>query len=148
MLTVVKGSSSSSGESSGAVQRSAPGSAWLMGVVAWLVPGAGHLWQGAVVRGLLLGGAVWAVFLTGLWYMGGHLHVVPKPGAGVLWHLFGVCNLGTGLIYVACWLFGAGFTEYAALPTFEYGKIFIVVAGLLNYLAMLDAFDLAARRKP
>lgn len=100
------------------------------------------------MRALLLGGAVWAMFLIGLFSLGGHLHLMPKSGAGVLWHLFGVCNLGTGLIYVFCWLMGVGFVEYAERATFEYGKIFIVVAGLLNYLAMLDAFDLAARRKP
>lgn len=126
----------------------APPRAWGLGALAWLAPGAGHLWQGAWVRALLLGGAVWATFLIGLLYMGGHLHLVPKAGAGVLWHLFGVCNLGTGLIYVFCWLTDTGFAEYAERATFEYGKIFIVVAGLLNYLAMLDAFDLAARRKP
>lgn len=130
------------------MEERAPSAAWGMGVLAWLAPGAGHLWQGAWVRGLLLGGAVWAMFLIGLLVMGGHLHLIPKPQAGVLWHLFGICNLGTGLIYVVCWLLGAGFTELAARPTFEYGKIFIVIAGLINYLAMLDAFDLAARRKP
>ncbi|MEJ7618407.1 MAG: DUF6677 family protein [Pyrinomonadaceae bacterium] len=141
-------SGGSRGESGPVTEERAPSRAWLMGALAWLVPGAGHLWQGAIIRALVLGGAVWAMFLTGLWYMGGHLHLVPKSGAGVLWHLFGACNLGTGLIYLVCWLAEAGFTEYAELPTFEYGKIFIVVAGLLNYLAMLDAFDLAARRKP
>jgi hypothetical protein len=126
----------------------APAGAWFLGALAWLVPGLGHLWQGLWVRGLLLGGGVWALFITGLAVLGGHLHYVPKAGAGLLWHLFGICNLGTGAIYLFCWLTGQGFVEYAERPTFEYGKIFLVVAGLLNFLAMLDAFDIAARRKP
>lgn len=126
----------------------APQTAWWVSLAGWLVPGAGHFAQGLWVRGLLLGGAVWAMFLTGLFPLSGHLHQLPKSGGGVLWHLFGVCNLGTGLIYIIGWLTNSGFTEYAERATFEYGKIFIVVAGLLNYLAMLDAFDIAAGRKP
>jgi len=31
--------------------------------------------------------------------------------------------------------------------TYEYGNTFLLVAGLLNYLVMLDAFDIAAGRK-
>lgn len=130
------------------IETKAPASAWVSGLMAWLVPGTGHLWQGFWARGLMLGGAVWALFLTGLFYLGGHLHYLPKAGAGLLWYLFGLCNLGTGLIYIFCWMTGAGFAEYAERATFEYGKIFLVVAGLLNCLAMLDAFDIAARRKP
>lgn len=130
------------------METSARVSAWGMGVLAWLIPGAGHLAQGFWARGLLLGGSVWALVVIGLSYLGGHLHYLPKPGAGLLWHLFGLCNLGTGLFYLVCWTIGAGFTEYAERATFEYGKIFLVVAGLLNCLAMLDAFDIAARRKP
>lgn len=61
-----------------------------------------------------------------------------------------VGNLGTGMLYIVCWLLGIGFandTQQAALATFEYGWTFLIIAGLLNYLAMLDAFDLAAGRK-
>lgn len=61
-----------------------------------------------------------------------------------------VGNLGTGLLYIVCWLLGFGFSheqQQAALPTFEYGWTFLLIAGLLNYLSMLDAFDIAAGRK-
>jgi hypothetical protein len=59
-------------------------------------------------------------------------------------------NLGTGLLYIVCWQMGIGFAydaQQAALPTFEYGWTFLIIAGLLNYLSMLDAFDIAAGRK-
>jgi hypothetical protein len=131
---------------------SAPGQAWLMGLAAWLVPGLGHLLQGKWIRALLLGGAVWACFLTG-YFMGGHLF---KPsasdqGLAMLTQIPPMIgDLGTGLLYVGCWLLGIGFNyepSQAALPTFEFGWTFMLVAGLLNYLAMLDAFDIAAGRK-
>ncbi|MGE3466584.1 MAG: DUF6677 family protein, partial [Pyrinomonadaceae bacterium] len=37
--------------------------------------------------------------------------------------------------------------EVAARATFEYGGRFLEVAGLLNYLAMIDAVDVAVGRK-
>ena len=40
-----------------------------------------------------------------------------------------------------------GFAENAQRMTYEYGNTFLLVAGLLNYLATLDAFDIAAGRK-
>jgi hypothetical protein len=58
--------------------------------------------------------------------------------------------LGTGVLYLLSWASNTGFSdaaEFAKLATFEYGNTFLLVAGLLNYLAMLDAFDLAAGRK-
>jgi hypothetical protein len=61
-----------------------------------------------------------------------------------------VGDLGTGLLYIVSWSLGFGFShgpQQAALPTFEYGWTFLLIAGLLNYLCMLDAFDIAAGRK-
>jgi hypothetical protein len=130
----------------------APGKAWLMGALAWLVPGFGHLLQGRWVRALLLGGAVWACFLGGLW-MGGHLFVVTgnEQGLAALLQVPPmIANLGSGILYLVCWFFNVGFSDdpiHAARATYEYGNTFLLVAGLLNYLAMLDAFDIAAGRK-
>ena len=61
-----------------------------------------------------------------------------------------IANLGTGALYIISWLLGKGFAEdiaNAARVTYEYGNTFLLIAGLLNYLVMLDAFDIAAGRK-
>lgn len=129
------------------------GNAWLMGALAWFVPGAGHVAQGRWVRGLLIGGTVTAMFIIGLIF-GGHLFPIwdNQGGAGGMSALLQVppmiANLGTGLLYLICWVTGTGFVEQAKLETFEYGNTFLLVAGLLNYLGMLDAFDIAVGRKP
>ncbi len=129
-----------------------PASAWLMGMAAWLVPGLGHLLQRKWGRAILLGGAVWLSFFMGFG-MGGYLFKYDgsEPGVtGLLQIPPMIGNLGTGLLYLFCWFFGIGFaheTAQAALPTFEYGWTFLIIAGLLNYLSMLDAFDIAAGRK-
>ena len=62
-----------------------------------------------------------------------------------------IANLGTGALYIISWLLGYGFADdpvQAARATYEYGNTFLLIAGLMNYLTMLDAFDIAAGRKP
>jgi hypothetical protein len=131
---------------------SAPAKAWLISAAAWLCPGLGHLLQGRWLRAILLGGAVWACFLAGL-LMGGHLFIVTgnEQGSSLLLQLPPmIANLGAGLLYLSCWFFGVGFADdalHAARATYEYGNTSLLIAGLLNYLAMLDAFDIAAGRK-
>lgn len=125
--------------------------AWLMGFLGWLVPGAGHLAQGKWVRALLLGGAVWICFIVGL-AMGGHLYptATDQGSTSLLQIPPMIANLGNGILYIVSWLMGIGFSDdaaHAARATYEYGNTFLLIAGLLNYLSMLDAFDIAAGRK-
>lgn len=128
------------------------GTAWLTGLAAWFVPGVGHLMVGKWVRALLMGGAVWACFFIGL-AMGGHMYDLSNGStlsATLLQIPPMIANLGTGALFIVCWLLDIGFREdpvQAARVTYEYGNTFLLIAGLLNYLVMLDAFDIAAGRK-
>ena len=127
----------------------APGRAWLLALAAWAIPGLGHLLQRKWARALMLGGAVWLMFILGV-VIGGHLfRIGPNDqGLGALLQLLPMsANFGAGLLYVGCWLTNTGFAEQAHRVTYEYGNTFLLCAGLLNYLAMLDAFDIAAGRK-
>ena len=101
----------------------------------------------------MLGGAVWVVFVMGLLF-GGHLFSLFGGEAStspLLQVAPAIANLGAGGLYLFCWITDLSFAE---LPeqmrraTFEYGNTFLLIAGLLNYLVMLDAFDIAAGRKP
>jgi hypothetical protein len=123
--------------------------AWLIGIGAWAVPGLGHLLLRRWLRALLAGGSVWMMFLVGL-RLGGHLFSISSTSqgfSGILQGLPMILNLGLGFVYLVCWLTNTGFAEDARRLTFEYGNTFLMVAGLLNYLMMLDAFDIAAGRK-
>jgi len=129
-----------------------PARVWLMGVAAWFFPGAGHLMQRKWGRAAVMGGSVWLCFVLGL-AMGGHMFDLSTgQGSSALLQIPPmVANLGSGVLYVICWLMGVGFADdpqQAARATFEYGNTFLLIAGLLNYLTMLDAFDIAAGRKP
>ena len=128
-----------------------PSRAWLMGLLAWLAPGAGHALQGRWLRAIVLGGAVYIAFFAGL-AMGGHLFILKSDGQSSLLYQLPpmIANLGAGLLYFICWVLDTGFADdavNAAKATYEYGNTFLLIAGLLNYLAMLDAFDIAAGRK-
>jgi len=130
----------------------APGRAWLVGVAAWFIPGLGHLMVGRWVRALLMGGAAWLCFFLGM-TMGGRLYafVLEGPWSTILVSIPpAVANIGAGAPYIFSWLLDYGFADdqqRAALATYEYGNTFLLIAGLLNYLNMLDAFDIAAGRK-
>lgn len=123
---------------------------WLIGLIGWLIPGGGHIAQGRWQRGLLQGATVCLMFIFGL-SLGGHLFPTAgqdKQGMNLLLQFPPViANAGVGLLYILCWLMDKGFAEHAQLSTYEYGNTFLWAAGLLNYLVMLDAFDIAVERK-
>ena len=129
-----------------------PSMAWAVGVLAWFIPGAGHLMLRRWVRAALMGGSVWLCFFLGM-RMGGHMfNLSTGQGSSVLLQVPPmIANLGSGALYIVCWLLDIGFADdltQAARATYEYGNTFLLIAGLLNYLNMLDAFDIAAGRKP
>ena len=121
--------------------------AWLAGTLAWMLPGMGHIYQRRFSRGLLLGASVFLMYFIG-WSMGGHLYGLHNSSeTGFLAYVFGFCDLGSGILYVFSLLANIATTDQSQLATSEYGDRFLMVAGLLNYLCMLDAFDIAAGRK-
>jgi len=128
-----------------------PTAAWLVGLAAWLIPGAGHVLLKKWGRTVMLGGSVWTSYVIGL-AMGGHLFSLSTGQGSSPWLQVPpmIANLGVGLVYVISSVLGIGFSDepqQAARATYEYGNTFLLIAGLLNYLTALDAFDIAAGRK-
>jgi hypothetical protein len=130
----------------------APGSAWLIAAAAWFIPGLGHVLLERWYRAALMGGAAWLCFFLGM-MMGGHMYDL-SSGDGSSSTLLQVppmiANMGSGVLSIIFWMLGIGFADdpqQAARASYEYGNTFLLIAGLLNYLIMLDAFDIAAGRK-
>ena len=121
-------------------------SPWLIGILAWLVPGLGHLLQGRVVRGLVSSLTVLLIFVVGV-AIGGHIYSLQEPGEGLLSSLFGLCDMGSGILYLLSRVAGLAVNERPEQATSEYGSVFLMVAGLLNFILALDAFDIRAGRK-
>ena len=112
-------------------------------LAAWAVPGAGHLLLGKRVRALLLFVAILGMYLIGMGLQG----KIYTPNTGEILDILGFAGqLGMGLLYVLARLFGWGAS--AVLNTLaDYGTKFLVVAGLLNIIAAVDAYSLANGRK-
>jgi hypothetical protein len=111
--------------------------------VAWALPGAGHLWLGRHQKGLILLILLPLMFAFGLWIEG---RIFPFQIAEPLVALAAVADVGIGLPYFLAKLAGVGAGQVIAI-TYEYGNAFVIVAGLLNMLTVLDAFDIAMGRK-
>jgi hypothetical protein len=112
-------------------------------LVGWLIPGGGHLLLGKWVRALLLFAAILTMYLTGLALSG----KVYTPNTGDLLDMLGFAGqLGMGLLYMLARLFGWGAASVVNTLA-DYGTKFLVVGGLLNVIAAIDAHSLANGRK-
>src|SRR6516162_4955581 len=115
--------------------------------LSWLIPGAGHLMLKRTGRGLLLLLAVTGMFLCGLMMRGAMFH----PQTGDL--LTTLINTGgfigdvcSGVLYLLSVWLGYNQPDMAG-AVHDYGTKFLVTAGLLNLLAVVDAFEIAAGKK-
>jgi hypothetical protein len=115
----------------------------LLCLAAWAVPGAGHLWMGRRQKGLVFLLALPVMFLVGLLL---HGRIFPFELSEPLVALAAVANVGAGAPWVVARMMEAGSGTVTAV-TYEYGNSFLIVAGLLNFLVILDAFDIGMGRK-
>lgn len=125
-----------------------PASKWAPVVAfAWLIPGGGHFLLKRPARGGLLLACVAAMFLLGLmmrgalfqWQTGDILTTVIYCGGFI-------ANLFSGLLYLLARALGYNQPDVAG-HVHDYGTKFLVAAGLLNILAMVDAFEIATGKK-
>lgn len=112
-------------------------------VAGWLVPGAGHFLLKKWIRGALLFISIMSMFMIGI-ALKGKIYV---PNAGDLLDMLNFAgDLGNGLLYVLARAFDWGASS-VQIAIADYGTKFIVVAGLLNIVAAVDAHSLATGRK-
>ncbi len=115
--------------------------------LSWLIPGGGHFLLKRRGRGALLAGSVILMFLFGLMMRGAMFH--PQTGdilTTIIYCGGFIGDLASGLLYLlAIWL-GYAQPDMAG-HVHDYGTKFLVAAGLLNVLAMVDAYEIAIGKK-
>jgi hypothetical protein len=112
-------------------------------ILGWLIPGAGHLLTRHWIRALLLFVTITAMFSLGL-AMQAKVYV---PNTGDPLDILGFAgDLGAGTLYFFARIFSLG-QSTVQLVTADYGTKFVVVAGLLNFVAAVDAHNLRIGRK-
>jgi len=114
----------------------------LLCLASWALPGVGHLWLGRR-KGLVFLIALPLMFAIGLGIKG---RIFPFDLSEPLVGLAAIADFGIGLTYFVATALGFGSGEVRAV-TYEYGNAFLIVAGLLNLLVIVDAFDIAQGRK-
>jgi hypothetical protein len=111
--------------------------------VGWLIPGAGHMMQKRWIRGLLILLSVVTMFVLGVLMQG---RIYGPNGGDILEMLGFVGDLGAGGLYIASRAMDLG-QGAISLATADYGKVFIIVAGLLNLISVADAYHIAIGKK-
>ena len=112
-------------------------------VAAWLVPGLGHLLLGRKWRALILFASILTMFALGLAMQGQFF----STGSGSYLQTLGYY----GELCVGLAMPGARFFGYSGGDPFfvssDFGTAYLVAAGMLNVLAVLDTYDIAVGRK-
>ncbi len=112
--------------------------------IGWLIPGAGHLIQKRWIRGLLLMFSIVIMFVLGLLMQG---HVYQPNGGDILDMLGFVGDVGAGGLYILSQAMSWG-QSIISHATADYGTKYLIVAGLLNFISVADAYHIAIGKKP
>lgn len=112
--------------------------------LAWLFPGLGHFSLGRRKTALAFALIVTATFLAGISFQG-RLYSIEAGQPLTMLATFAV--YGAGLLNIAARILSDNPGGTILSPTYEYGCAFLLTAGLMNLLLVLDAWDIATGRK-
>lgn len=116
-------------------------------LLGWLIPGGGHLLLKRPVRGAIIAGCVVLMYLLGLMMRGALF--MPKGDdllTAVIYYGGFIGNVMSGLPYLLTVWLGYAQPDVAG-HVHDYGTKFLVAAGLLNVLGMVDAWEIATGQK-
>jgi len=129
----------------GAAEADAPRrNPYVAGALAWLFPGLGHWYLGKRRLAAAFAVIVTITFLAGVSF-DGRLYTVESGQPLTILATFAV--YGAGLLNLAARLLGDNPGGTILSPTYEYGCAYLLTAGLMNLLLVLDAWDIASGRK-
>jgi hypothetical protein len=115
--------------------------------LGWLIPGGGHFLLKKNGRGLLLMLSITTMFVCGLMMRGAMFQPASGDLLTILINTGGfIGDVCSGILYLLTVWLGYNQPDMAG-HVHDYGTKFLVTAGLLNLLAVVDAFEIAVRRK-
>ena len=124
-------------------EKSQPGGLVLLCLAAWAIPGLGHIWLGRRSKGFIFLISLPLMFVVGLALQG---RIFSFDASDILTTLEAAAQLGIGILYFLTGPLGFGKGDVRSV-SYEYGISFLIVAGLLNVLVVIDAYDVALGRK-
>ena len=115
----------------------------LHAVIALVVPGAGHVSLGRPIRGLVFFALIMFSLVLGVQLDGKLFVTVPDQP---LSRLATIASMGMGVPYFVL-RYSLEYSGDIRSVRYEYGTAFILTAGLMNLLVILDTWDIASGRK-
>jgi hypothetical protein len=120
-------------------------------LLAWLIPGLGHFLLNRWRRGVLLTGSSVLLIILGVW-LGGLYYPGSPTEFGMMYWLHQLAAAGNGVFLLLKLVLGGNLQSAAADAAFrsayfEYAGRSLALAGLINYLAILDVVDISLKRK-
>ena len=112
-------------------------------VCGLIFPGLGHLLLGRWIRALLFAFAILVLFTLGV-ALEGKLYSFDPVEPIMNLPFLATASAGLPYFLAKSWNYGAGNLEKQG---FDYGTTYVVVAGLLNWLVVLNVYDIAIGRK-
>jgi len=112
-------------------------------ILAWAVPGLGHLVLGRWRRALAFLVSVGGLAITGYLMRG---NVFPRHAADAFGRLGFFADAGTGVFYYLAHFFDRMGPDVSRAAGDD-GTRFIAAAGLVNLLSAFDAYEIAAGRR-
>ena len=119
------------------------GNPYLAAVLSWVVPGAGHLYLGRRLRAVAFLVLVLAALTIG-YRLEGRLPWTFSGAPLAVLATLGCLGSGAPTFFLR---FGLDYRGTVEAAGFEYGSAFILTAGLMNLLLILDAWDISTGRK-
>jgi hypothetical protein len=113
-------------------------------ILAWIFPGLGHAYLGRRRTALVYAAVITVTFVLGLSFQGRLYTIEPGQPLSIL-ATFAVA--GVGLLNLGARALSDNPGGAVLAVTYEYGCAFLLTAGLMNLLLMLDAWDIAIGRK-
>ena len=111
--------------------------------LAWLVPGLGHVYLKRAARGLMFFALVAIALVIGCSLSGNLYRPIPQQWLTYL-ATFGQIGMGIPYFVLRYLLHYEGQGE---APGYEYGTAFLLTAGLMNLLLVLDVWDIGSGQK-
>jgi hypothetical protein len=121
----------------------APWRLYLLCALAWVIPGGGHFALGRRGRAAVFLAVIACAIAVGVHLDGNLYRVVPGQPLTILATL-GAMGMGAPYFVLRYLLGFAGDAEAAG---YEYGTVFLLSAGLMNLLLVLDTWDIGTGRK-
>ena len=115
----------------------------LLLLLTWLVPGMGHVILKSRYRAMVYIAVILLMLILGI-LLHGRLFVPVK--GDIISYLATLANLGLGFLYFLLSLV-LGYRGRPEAVNSDYGTLFILSAGLMNLLLLIEVYDIAKGKR-